>query len=932
MSGKQMSGKHPVASYRLQLHAGFTFARVREIAGYLRKLGVSDIYASPILAARPGSGHGYDVIDPSRVNPELGGEAGFAALMAEVKKQGLGWIQDIVPNHMAFACDNPLLMDVLENGPYSRYRDLFDIDWDHPDETISGKVLAPFLGRFYGQCLEDGEIVLRYGGGSFSVAYYEHCLPLNMDGCLEILSDGAGSLKRVLGEEHPDYVKYLGVLYVLKTLSTDPGSGERYGQIAFVKRVLGELYEGNTEVRAFVDAGVAAYNGEAGKPETFDRLDRLLAKQFFRLSFWKVAAEEINYRRFFNINELISVRVQDDENFRLTHEKTLALLREYGFRGLRVDHVDGLYDPGGYLRRLGREAGGARIWVEKILESGEPLPEHWPVSGTTGYEFMNAVTGVLCDKKNGPAMRRAYREFTGLEQDYQTLVSDKKRLIIGKEMAGDVNNLAMTIKRAFGHFRHGRDITLYGLRRAIVEILANFPVYRTYFDEDHARPEDAAFVIRAVDKAEERLPAMANEFEFLKSLFLAGPDDFRDQREYALKLDTVMRFQQYSGPLMAKGFEDTLLYVYNRLLALNEVGGSPDEFGVSPSRFHAAMRERAVKWPLAMSATATHDTKRGEDARARLAVLSEMPRQWRASIREWRRMNRGAKRRVAGRLAPDANDEYFLYQTLLAAWSFDETDVKALTERLEPLMVKSLREAKAHTSWTRPDEDYEAAALAFMHGALANADFMASFTAFRDMLAAHGVVNSLSQTLIKLVAPGVPDFYQGCELWDFSLVDPDNRRPVDFDKRRGLLHELGAKKPSPALCRELLGHYTDGRVKLYLIMRGLAARRRDASLFARGGYVQIKVAGGRRDNVLAFARRLDRRWAVAVVPRFTSKFTAPGEFPLGADVWGDTRLELPGNAPKQWADAISGRTLSADDGLALGDILESFPACLLLGG
>jgi (1->4)-alpha-D-glucan 1-alpha-D-glucosylmutase len=529
-------------------------------------------------------------------------------------------------------------------------------------------------------------------------------------------------------------------------------------------------------------------------------------------------------------------------------------------------------------------------------------------------------------------MRRVYREFTGLEHDYARLVSDKKRLVIGTEMAGDVNNLAMTIKRAFGHFRHGRDITLYGLRRAIVEVLANFPVYRTYFDRGHAREEDAAYLAQAVDKACERLPAMANEFAFLKELFLAGPDDFRDAREYDIKLDTVMRFQQYSGPLMAKGFEDTVLYVYNRLLALNEVGGSPDEFGLSLSRFHAVMRERSAKWPRSMSATATHDAKRGEDARARLAVLSEMPGEWRARIREWRRMNRARKRRVEGRSAPDANDEYFLYQTLLAAWSYDETDAAALAVRLEPLLIKSLREAKVHTSWTRPDEEYEAAALGFLRGALADQDFVAALSAFRDKIALPGALNSLSQTLIKLAAPGVPDFYQGCELWDFSLVDPDNRRPVDFDKRRGLLHALGAKKPSPGLCRELLEHYPDGRVKLYLIMRGLAARRENPALFARGDYAQVRVVGRRKDNVVAFARRLDRRGALAVVPRFTSELIAPEEFPMGSGVWGDTRLELPGNAPRQWIDAVSGEQVSSEEGLQLAKALKCLPVCLLLGG
>ena len=921
----------PVASYRLQFHTDFQFTDAFEITDYLASIGISDIYASPVLAARPGSGHGYDVIDPQRLNPELGGEEKFAELMRGVKSAGLGWIQDIVPNHMAFTSDNPMLMDVMESGVYSKYREFFDINWEHPDETIRGKLLAPFLGRFYGQCLEDGEIKLGFEQGSFFVSYYEHRFPLCMACYPDVLEPNFHSLKRSLGEEHPDYVKYLGVLYVLKTLSTEPGSDERYGQVGFVKRVLRELYEENPTVRSFIDGNVEAYNPDPGKPEGFDDLERLLSMQHFRLSFWKVAAEEINYRRFFNINELISLNVQRPEVFRRVHELTFRLHRDYGFTGLRVDHVDGLYDPMQYLERLRREAGDSFVWVEKILEAGEPLPEYWPTAGTTGYDFMNTVLGVLVKKRNSPAFRRIYREFTGMDVRYDELVSDKKRLIIGKEMAGDVNNLAMTIKRAFGHFRHGRDITLYGLRRAIVEVLSNFPVYRTYFDYEYVRDVDAEYMTEATDKAAIRLPALSNEFGFLKQLFLAGPDEFRDREEYELKLDTVMRFQQYSGPLMAKGFEDTLLYVYNRLLALNEVGGAPDRFGMSIAEFHSAMRERRAKWPQALSATSTHDTKRGEDGRSRLAVLSEIPREWNAAIKSWRGMNRGKKSKVSGRAAPDANDEYFLYQTLLAAWSFDEADPDAMRERLEFIVIKCLREAKVHTAWTMPDKEYEAATLEFLAGLLADGEFMQYFAEFRDRIAFYGVLNSLAQVLLKLAAPGVPDFYQGTELWDFSLVDPDNRRPVDYGLRRGLLQGMPGSGDMET-CAEILENYGDGRAKLFLILRGLAARSDNRDLFAKGDYVQVRVEGRKRDNVVAFARRLDRRWALAVVPRFSTELVEPGKFPLGPEVWGDAVLSFPRNAPAEWTDAVSGQSISGEGRIKVSEALSRFPAALLIGG
>ncbi len=936
----------PVSTYRLQFCPGFGFNRARDQVKYLSELGISDIYASPIFKAKKGSQHGYDVVDPNQLNPELGSDEEFEGLFRTVQGEGMGWIQDIVPNHMAFDGENALLADVLENGECSEYFDFFDIEWSHYYESINGKVLAPFLGRLYGESLEDAEISIQYDRDGFSANYYELKFPLRAESYAGILTYGLGALRKKVGEDHPDFIKLLGILYALKNLpASREESAERHDQIRFIKRILWELYAKNPDLRGFIDANIHVFNGRKGDGESFNRLDALLAEQLFRLSFWKVATEEIDYRRFFNINGLISLRIEDDEVFAKTHSLILRLVEEGKFTGLRVDHIDGLLDPTRYLKRLRERAPEASIVVEKILDRREDLPAIWPIEGTTGYDFMNCVNGVFCRTRNSRVFSRIYAEFSGLKAPYEDLVSDKKRLIIGKEMAGDIDNLAHLMKRVSGRYRHGSDLTLYGIKRALVDVMAFFPVYRTYMTREVCRKTDRAYVQEAVKEAKHRNPGLLYELNFIEKFLLLEFDEFLTEGEKDAWLAFVMRFQQFTGPLMAKGFEDTVFYIYNRLLSLNEVGGSPDRFGATVREFHSFNRKRAKLWPRSLNATSTHDTKRGEDVRARIDVLSEIPREWKDRIRKWTALNKKKKSVLGGKRVPDKNDEYFLYQTLVGTFPFEDAEYDRWVARIKEYMIKAVREAKVHTAWLKPDTEYEEAFLSFVEEILKRSEgneFLAEFLPFQKRVAGYGIYNSLAQTLLKITAPGIPDFYQGTELWDLHLVDPDNRCAVDFEKRAAALGEIraGEKRDLPGLVAGLLSSKDDGRVKLFLIYRALKARAQMKQLFQEGEHLPLGTGGRYKDHIVAFARRLDRgeprpkhaSWAVTVVPRFLTAVVEEGALPLGREAWEDTHLDLPERAPSHWREALTGaQVVPPERHLPVGDILTQFPVALLVG-
>lgn len=925
----------PIATYRLQLTAEFDFAQVAKVLDYLARLGVSDIYASPVFKARPGSQHGYDVVDPTIINPELGDMQELEALTRKARGLGLSWIQDIVPNHMAFDKANPMLMDVLESGPNSLFYRTFDIDWNHAYEPLRGRLLTPFLGRMYGEALEAGEIQLRYTCGEFRMGYYEHEFPLAIESYAEVLEPVLRRFRKSAGRESHDYIKLLGLFYVLRTLPSIEEMTDRRDQVRFVKELLEELCRGNADLRGLIEEEVGRLNGEPGKPESFNRLDDLLKRQHFRLSYWKVATEEINYRRFFNINGLISVCVEDQDVFTSTHGLIMELVRRGMVQGLRVDHVDGLFDPEGYLRRLRRFAPEAYLVVEKILQHGEGLPESWPVAGTTGYDFMNMAGGLLCATGNRRRFDRIYGRHSGSRKSYEELVTLKKRLIIGKEMGGDVDNLARLMKSVAGGLRYGSDITMFGLKWAIVEVLARFPVYRTYVSPAGFTDRDGAYIREAIGRARKHLPSHRFELDFIENFLLLRHYDRLPDKERKGWMEVAMRFQQLTGPLMAKGFEDTLLYNYVRLISLNEVGGNPERFGVTLAEFHAWCRERADKWPLSMNALGSHDVKRGEDARARISVLSEIPQEFDARLKAWSRMNRGAKTSWQGERWPDDNDEYFLYQTLLGSHPVDGRDSESYLERLKDFLLKAVREAKRHSNWIEPNERYEQALHSFAETLLAPSGdnrFLPDFLAFLRRVAFYGVFNSLTQTLLKITAPGVPDFYQGSELLDFAFVDPDNRRPVDYQSRSSLLQEIASRagRDVEGLAGELLGAMHDGRAKLFLVLRALAARKAHAGLFRHGAYLPLAARGAHAERVIAFARHHEEHgWAVVAAPRFLTGVVEPGGLPLG-DVWGDTALALPEGAPTDWREAVCGGRVEAGGGLALAEAWRVFPGALLL--
>jgi (1->4)-alpha-D-glucan 1-alpha-D-glucosylmutase len=926
----------PRATYRIQFTPDFGFRAARSVLPYLSELGISHIYASPIFAARRSSTHGYDVIDPNRINRELGSEKELDDLWADVSSKDMGWIQDIVPNHMAFDSRNEMLIDILENGYSSPYFQQFDIDWNHPYESLRGKILAPFLGRFYGECLEDGEIQLGYDRNGFHVTYYDLHFPIRLESYRKILGSTIRILETRIGQNHPEVSRLSSVIDSLEDSKSGDQHPSRREEIAAAKKSLWELYTTHQDIKTLVDEALDKFNGEKGTAESFNRLDELLSEQLFRLSFWKVATEEINYRRFFNINELISVRVEDEPVFRSTHDLTLKFLSQKRLDGVRVDHIDGLYDPATYLERIRAISPESYVVVEKILHPDEDLAMTWPVQGTTGYDFLNAVNGVLCERKSDKRFEKIYSKFTGRHIQFDSLVADRKRLIIGRHMAGDIDRLAHLLKNISSKDRYARDITLYGLKRALVEILALFPVYRTYINTSGVCGKtDRAYIQDAVKKARETNPALVLELNFIQKFLLLEFSDTMSLQEKKDWLHFVMSFQQLTGPLMAKGFEDTALYIYNKLVSLNDVGGSPSRFGISPVEFHYFNKRRATSWPHTMNATSTHDTKRGEDVRARISVLSEMHDEWEKRAKTWSKMNVAKKTMVGAKEIPDANDEYFYYQTLVGAFPFRDDEYQEFVERINTYIIKVVREAKVHTAWLKHDAVYEDGFLSFIKQTLLPSEtnhFLNDIRPFQKKVAHYGVFNSLSQTLLKMTCPGVPDFYQGTELWDLSLVDPDNRRPVDFELRMKYIRQITEKETAGVLplLQELLTTKEDGRIKLYTIYKTLKERKAQKEVFDNGEYLPIKVSGNHRNHVIAFARCNQRRWAIVVAPRRFAPLITHSQFPLNEEVWLDTAIEVPQGAPNRWRNVFSEKMLKSNGRLEIAEVCENFPVALLL--
>jgi (1->4)-alpha-D-glucan 1-alpha-D-glucosylmutase len=879
------------ATYRVQLHAGFTFDDAAAVVGYLAALGVSHLYCSPYLQAVKGSTHGYDVIDHGQLNDELGGLGAHRRLAARLASAGLGQVLDIVPNHMALAGRaNAWWWDVLENGPSSRYASYFDIDWDPPQAKLTDTVLMPVLGDHYGRVLEAGELTIERHAGSFTVRYYEHEAPLSPRTLDDLLSSAA---LRAGSEELAELAAAYGRLPL--SILTDPADvAVRHRGKEKLRALLAGLCEAQPGVVAAIDAEVEALNHDP------DALDRLLRRQNYRLAYWGTAAEELSYRRFFNIETLAGLRVEDEAVFADTHRLILTLISDQAIDGLRVDHVDGLADPEGYLRRLhsaieGRATGGVYVVVEKILEEDEDLPPSWPVAGTTGYDFLNRVNQLFVDPGQEGVMRGCYARFTGEHADYADVVHTAKIQIMREELAAEVERLTGVLAEVCERHRRQRDQTRRDLRDTLREMIAAFPVYRTY-----ARPgspvtaADRAHVAAAVAAARQRRGDLDGELvDFIGELLVLGHPG-------AAEANFALRFAQVSAPVMAKGVEDTAFYRYQPLASLNEVGGDPGRFGRPAAEFHQAMSDAARRWPEAMLTLSTHDTKRSGDVRARINLLSELPEAWEHTAERWAHRNKRYKHNGW----PDRNAEYLLYQTLVGAWPIDAGRVAAF-------MSKAAREAKVHTSWTDPDTGYDEALGAFVAAILADQDFVADLEAFlaEHQLVERGRINSLAQTTLLLTCPGIPDLYQGTEVWDLSLVDPDNRRPVDYDARRRLLSALTSAGPEAALARG-----DEGGPKLWLIHRLLGHRRRHPGAYGSGsGYEPLSVSGAGAPHVVAFTRT---GGLAVVVPRLLSRLR---------DGWAGTSAALPGG---RWVDVLTGEAVDGGDA-SVGALLRRFPVAVL---
>jgi (1->4)-alpha-D-glucan 1-alpha-D-glucosylmutase len=900
-----------VATYRVQLHPGFGFEDAAAIAGYLSELGVSHLYASPYLQAAPGSTHGYDVVDPTRLNRELGGRDGYDHLGAALEAAKLGQVLDVVPNHMAITGrDNAWWWDVLENGPSSIYASYFDVDWDPPESKLRNMVLLPILGDHYGRAIESGQLQVAREGGSFVVEYYDHAAPIaprSLDALLEAAArrlpdpDQDQDKDGDSGDQQQNSTSPRAQLESIATAfgrlphswATDRESvRERHRDKEILRARLAELGQTEPEVADAIDAEVAAVNADP------DALDALLERQNFRLAWWRTAGQELDYRRFFDITTLVGLRVEDDQVFADSHRLVLEFLREGVLDGIRIDHIDGLRDPASYLARLAEAAPRAWIVVEKILQFGETPPVTWPVAGTTGYDWLNLAGGLAVDPSGEGPLLESYAGFIDQPVDFDEIVYLSKRQVMADALAADVSRLAALLVGICERHRRYRDYTRRDLADAVTELLASFPVYRTYAAVGASPAEaDTAHIAAAVAAVKARRPDLDGELiDFLQDLLLLRHAGEQEQ-EFAL------RFQQISGPVMAKGVEDCACYRYVPLVSLNEVGGDPSRFGVEPATFHARCLAAHQARPMTMLASSTHDTKRSEDVRARIALLSEVPSEWSAAVNGWSALNESHRRDGW----PDRNTEWLLYQTLLGAWPID-------AERAAAYMEKATREAKVHTSWVDPVPAYDDAVRAFVTAILADPAFVAEFETWVARLVRPGWVNSLANKLLTLTGPGVPDLYQGSELWDLSLVDPDNRRPVDFALRRRLLDD-GRTDPEEVWAAE----DGTGAAKLLVVTRALRLRQAHPEWFGpgpSGRFQPLLAEGGAAEHAVAFVRG---GRAITIVPRLVLGLERRGG-------WGDTTINLP---PGIWHNEFDAARVAMTGTVAVADLLAGFPVALL---
>jgi (1->4)-alpha-D-glucan 1-alpha-D-glucosylmutase len=906
--------------------------------------------------------HGYDIVDHNSLNPEIGSPEEFDRFVTTLHEHGMGLIMDIVPNHMAImGSDNAWWLDVLENGESSSYAAFFDIDWHPLKEELQGKVLVPVLPDHYGVVLESGELklVFREEAGEFDICFRGNRFPIGPREYTRVLQSSAEQLTARMGEKNPDLLEFQSLITAFTHLPgrQDLENGqiqERNRDKEINKRRLATLCVRAPEISAAIKETVKQLNGNPAVPASFEQLHELIKAQTFRLANWRVASDDINYRRFFDTNDLAGIRVEDERVFDATHKFVLSLVAQGKVDGLRVDHPDGLYDPAQYFERLHRNMMEAKrsendsdpqshyTIIEKILTGAERLPLQWPVSGTTGYDFSNLLNGLFVNPSSAKRLGSIYRNFIGDDTDYDEVAYACRKLIIRIALVSELNMLANRLSRIALAKRRTCDFTLNSLRDAITEVVASFPVYRTYVTSTEVSENDARYIGNAIASAKLRSPAADTSiFDFLHEVLLTRIAEGQDAPYQNAVLGFAMKFQQFTSPVMAKGLEDTAFYRYNRLVSLNEVGGDLHRFGVSVAEFHAANRERNANWPHTMLATSTHDSKRSEDVRARINVLSEMPEIWKLRVHDCRRFNRDLKVRVNGEPAPSPNDEYLLYQTLIGAWPAEpltqESDWQIFRDRIEKYMIKAIREAKQNTSWINRNAEYESAISSFVATVLnprSENRFLNDFLPFQKRVARFGLWNTLAQTLLKLTCPGVPDIYQGNDMLDFSLVDPDNRRPVDYAHRQRTFRNILAELNSPGTpLNEVLESVGSSYLKLYVIWKTLCFRKRAPDVFEKGDYVPLVAVGSQADHVVAFLRTFQKTSILVVVPRLTFTLTdGADQAPVGPNIWRDTHFHLPSQPSTRFRNAFTRDPLDFREfsslKVSLATVLGNFPVAL----
>jgi (1->4)-alpha-D-glucan 1-alpha-D-glucosylmutase len=945
----------PLATYRLQFNQQFTLQQATDYVSYFHALGISDLYASPLMKAVPGSMHGYDVIDCNQLNPALGTEHDLEQLSHTLHQKKMGLIVDTVPNHMSIAASaNQWWQDVLENGPSSFYAHYFNIIWDPLKPELKNKVLLAVLGKHYGEVIENQELQVSYLDHAFFIVYYAMRFPLNPHTWPLILQPVIQDLQLYLDENDSYLLELQSIITALEHLPSRNKMEvehwkERQQEKEVIKKRLATLLMQSLEVKHSLDRIVKQLNGTQGDPQSFDSLEALLKGQAYRLSYWRVTNDEINYRRFFDISTLVSMRVEEPDVFQAMHQLVLKYIQQGWITGLRIDHVDGLFDLENYFfelqnacKQATEQADPFYLLVEKILVGKEKLRTSWPVAGTSGYEYLNLVNGLFVVSSYQLPMQQIYERFTGQKQTMKEMIYQSKQLILTVSMSSELHLLARHLSQLAEQHRWSRDYTLDGLRCALKDVIAYFPVYRTYIrlEDVKVQEEDRHYIQQAIEDAKQHnLASDPSIFDFIAQVLLLQDPVGLTAKQILHRRQFVLRFQQLTGPVTAKGAEDTAFYRLYPLVSLNEVGMNPEAFGTSLELFHQTNQEQQAKWPHTLLATSTHDTKKSEDVRARLNVLSEKPEVWSEILNRWHALNQWAKIQLNGQEVPDRNEEYLLYQIVIGSWPLYPMDAAAQAhymERIEKYMVKALKEAKVHTSWINPNEPYEQALKEFIRRILLvdeNNPFIQDITSCIAPFIQAGLFNSLSQLLLKMTSPGVPDFYQGNELWEFTLVDPDNRQPIDYSNRQQLLSALKQKgETNPGeLLKHLMQTPEDGRIKLYVTFQVLNFRQRMASLFTEGNYTPLYGKGPHAHHVIAFSRQLGEQQCVVITGRFYSQLKDLNKGPPVKESWLETVLELPFSLQGNYRDVLSGNLIrgQGEQQLKLDQLFIDLPLVIL---